>query len=386
MSDGLILKVGAGLAADAKAWALPKFWRFFERELRRRRACEFASIPELHAAVADRSVANGDWVKLRCKALPFGPMLSSHFMPALIGMRFDLRLGPQVLSTEHPAMSVISQISSHWTPVGLYPPLGDGASQICLYPHDSMACGVTMAFHPGGRDIVPTIPAIVPNRLSDAYGIPGWLIAQLRRVDVDAFTAAGYTAEDYEVFRQRGAGWFLDAVHEDALFTTVEDGVVGEMWGGLYAAGHFELASAGLKIGDLKEVFRSAVSSVAEDVSVIDNQAGEREVYIFARGVRATFLRTLPLYSVHMDADVARNFGPSRDRFEALTSAILRGVHDACNAKSVELLNPNDLDFTYVDSAAAYTVLKSRAAERIPDPILVAIRDWHRQRNVARGG
>jgi hypothetical protein len=379
--SSVVGNIGAGLAADAKNWALPRFWKWFARQLTRTTAREFSSIQELAAAIDSRSIGTGDWVKLRCKPMAFGPMLASFFMPPITGFRTGLRLGPTISTSPHPALARFDDATAHWLPAGLYPPLGDGVTQACLYPFDAAVTGVLGPLHEIRK--VPTIPALVPNRFADTFNLPGWITAQVRRVDVDAFISAGYSAEDYEGYRQGGGGWFLDATHDDAQFLVMSGATMTEMWGALYAAGHFELRTSGLQVRELIDAFAAAIGTVAEPPHITQNKAGRKEIMFFARGIRASLLPNRPIYAIHMDAELALGFAESRQRFETVIGNLLKGVEDLCRSKSIELANPGDLDFTYLNSVESYDVLRSRAAERITDPVLVSIRDWHRLRNRA---
>src|SRR5262249_24311336 len=101
---------------------------------------------------------------------------------------------------------------------------------------------------------------------------------------------------------------------------------------------------------------------------------------IYGEGVRVTISSQVPMYSLHMDADVGTAFGPTRQSFDGVLTSALATIKTAFASKSVQLKNPDDLDFSYTNGTNAYSVLKSLSAYAIRDPLGVAIRDWHRLR------
>jgi hypothetical protein len=89
----------------------------------------------------------------------------------------------------------------------------------------------------------------------------------------------------------------------------------------------------------------------------------------------------LPVWSLHLDCELTAEFAHSTTQFDALTNRILEATRDAFTSAGTELLNPLDVDVTYTRSADTFRVLTSEAAESLTDPLLVALREWHRMRN-----
>jgi hypothetical protein len=82
-----------------------------------------------------------------------------------------------------------------------------------------------------------------------------------------------------------------------------------------------------------------------------------------------------------MDAELALDYKEYRSRFDMICKHTLQNLAVVCESESVELRNLADLDFSYSDSTSAFSVLESLGAEAIHDPLIVAIRDWHRKRS-----
>lgn len=172
----------------------------------------------------------------------------------------------------------------------------------------------------------------------------------------------------------------IDASVDDSSCTALQDAVVGELWGALYASGHLEITHGSLKLQPVIEIFRLALRDAGYDVEVNNIQGQHPMTALCARGFRATINTKTPFYSLHMDAELAMRFGNSKDQFDRVTKSVLESLADVCSAESVGLGNPIDLDFSYTNGTASYTVLRSAAADAIADPLIVAIRDWHRSR------
>jgi hypothetical protein len=81
-----------------------------------------------------------------------------------------------------------------------------------------------------------------------------------------------------------------------------------------------------------------------------------------------------------MDAQISSEYQSYRERFDRVCVEFQKTIAESAILSSVELKNPNDLDFTYTNSTSSFRVLRSGAAEAIADPIGLAVRDWHRKR------
>ena len=109
----------------------------------------------------------------------------------------------------------------------------------------------------------------------------------------------------------------------------------------------------------------------------------DHEYYtLHGKGFRICIDQQLPLFSFQMDADLALEYQQSRNKFDSVCKTALGNIVKTCDDHSVELLNQNDLDFSYTDSTNAYSILKSKGTENISDPLVIAIRDWHRKRGL----
>jgi hypothetical protein len=276
---------------------------------------------------------------------------------------------------------MMAQATTHLTPVGMYPVIDRDTVQGCLYPADATAFGF-VGIMPEVTQLVPYVPALFAARMSRFFGAPSFITGIVRYVDAGMISEAGFGPEDHEVLRQAGRVWFFDATDDDAKCTPIADAEPAEVWGGLYAYGHLEIESGFLKLKSAIEALHTALTSSGVDISITQNQAGRREILLFGRGIRAQMDAQLPIYAVHMDAEVGRGYADARKRFDAVMQAVLGNVRDACATDGAHLRNPNDLDFSYTDGTHAYTVLKSAAADRLHDPVLFAVRDWHRQRGL----
>ena len=160
----------------------------------------------------------------------------------------------------------------------------------------------------------------------------------------------------------------------------LDDATSTELWGGLYASGHLEIASGSIGVDKIIESVRSAAIEVGFEPNVIQNRAGRMEVTIFGRGFRSLVDTKAPLFSLHMDAELGTNYKASRAKFDSFTEKTIANINAVCEDESVDLKNPMDLDFSYTDASNAFSVLKSEGAKLMSDPLSVAIRDWHRTR------
>jgi len=255
-----------------------------------------------------------------------------------------------------------------------------GIVQACLYPSNAQACGM-LGLIPGVGDLVPYVPALLAERHSSQYGIPSWITGIVKRIDSSALAEAGFTTEDQEVIRQSGDIWFLDATNDDSRLYSIAESEPTQLWGGLYASGHLEVVSGSLAVASLVSAFEAALAVEGFPSKVSQNQAGRREIVLYAKGLRVTLDSQIPFYSLHMDAELSQDFASYRTKFDRVTNIALANIAHACASTSVVLSNPLDVDFTYTNSSSLYSVLKSAGASAISDPLAMAIRDWHRRRS-----
>lgn len=375
--------ISSQLYADVKSW-LVSLASGLRRLVKKSNAQRFESPVQLLDAIQAGGVVDGEVVVLTCKPSLFGPFLRWHFLPPLSGMNTSQRLGPRVNMGNGP-MSFMFHTSSNLTPVGLYPPLPGGLSQVCLYASDALAAGfVSLLPNPQVDRLTQYMPAIFAARHTPHCQMPCHVTGTVRLVAADALVSAGHTIETYEEIRQLGTTWVLDVTGDESACAPMSDGTIGEFWGGLYASGHLQLPESGLEIASVIDVLQTAVSTQESPAQVIPNRAGRKEISIFGTGIRACLDTQVPVYSVHMDAELGISFSDARKRFDATCQNILAGIDQACRSKSIPLGNPFDLDFTYTNGAKAYSVLRSASAENVQDPILTSIRDWHRLREARR--
>ena len=365
------------LYADVKGWAV-SLGRHVKRFVRNTSLREFASPGDLLEALRSNVLADGTWVRLRAMPSAFGPFQRNLFLPPFVGFQTQLRLGPPIFSPDNPVLGLMAQATSHLRPVGMYPVVDQETVQGCLYPADTTAFGF-VGIMPDVTTLVPYMPALFATRFSRFFGIASSITGIVRYLDAAMISEAGFAPEDHEVLRQAGQVWFFDATHDDAKCHPLNT-EPAEVWGGLYAYGHLEIESGFLKLRSAVDALQQALVSSGLEPSISQNQVRRREVSLFAKGVRAQMDGQLPVYAVHMDAELGRGYADARRRFDVLVERILANFRDACAADGARLKNPHDVDFSYTDGTQAYTVLKSAAADTLHDPVLFAIRDWHRLR------
>jgi hypothetical protein len=378
IAHGIAKELAPSLYTDVKGW-LVSLGQRVGRVTRSASLREFGSPADLLSTLQSGTVADGEWIRLKCKPSPFGRFLRTHFLTPIVGFNTELRLGPPIVGN-HPVMGFLAHATSHLCPVGLFPPVEQGVVQACLYPRDAEACGMIGLF-PGVETIISYVPALLSERHTTMYGVPSWVTGIVRRIDSAAFVDTGYSAEDLEVIRQSGAIWFFDATHDESRSYPIEDATPTDLWGGLYASGHLEIRSGELSIANYVDSFATAMRAEGFSPHVSQNQAGAREIALYSKGFRVTLGSSFPIYSLHMDAELSQNFGTYRSKFDRIVTSSLENISQACTDASVDLANPLDVDFTYTDSSSAYTVLKSAGASAIADPLAVSIRNWHRRRS-----
>lgn len=366
------------LYADVKTW-LTSVGRWAKKQLGKTATHTYESPGALLDALRKNLVKDGDRVTLECKPALFGPFLRDHFLSPIIGNHTSLRLGP-VMQSSNPIFGILAQVTSQLTPVGLYPPVDKDVSQACLYPSDSSACGFLGLF-PGVSDLVPYIPALLAARHTPYCNMPCHITGNIRLLSAESLTDAGFAAEVYEEIRQAGSIWVLDATDDDSECNPLGEGVTTQLWGGLYASGHLEISSGSLQVPRAVEALKAALDSAGYQPLVDQNRAGRKEIMLFAQGFRICMDSQFPYYSLHMDAELGIDFKRSRERFDGVCQGALTNLQQICKEDSVELANSLDMDFSYTNSAEAYTVMRSSGAENIRDPLMIAIRDWHRTRS-----
>jgi hypothetical protein len=368
------------LYADVKSW-LPSLWRWLKRQHHGATMETYSSPATVLEALRRGLLSDGDFVTIECKPAPFGPFLRSHFLSVVIGNHTRMRLGPP-LSATNPVLGLMAQITSQLSPVGLFPVLEEDVSQACLYPSDATTCGF-IGLLPGVDNLVTYLPALLATRHTPFCNMPCHLSGEMRLITPAALLDAGFQAEVYEELRQSGDVWALDATVDDSRCVPLDDAISTELWGGLYASGHLEIASGKIEVTKLVDALRNAMSSSGYEVRVHQNLAGRKEIVLFARGFRACLDSAALYFSLHMDADLALDFKTARSTFDRVCQNVLLNVKSLCEEASVDLRNPCDLDFTYSNAATAFTVMESLGAHAIRNPLIIAIRDWHKKR-VAR--
>ena len=365
------------LYPDLKTWVATLAKKLIT-PVKKAKASFFKTPSDILNALKANKLQPDSWVSLECKPFQFGPFLRNHFLSPLVGSRTDMRLGPP-LASNHPIMAIISQATSHLKPVGLYPPIDDDLYQICLYPSDSNICGM-VGLMPGVDKLIEHMPAVASAKNLTFSGVSCYAKGIVRQVSPKLLTDIGAPIEKWEELRQEGNIWFLDLSIEDSECVPLGDVVTTEMWGAMYASGHLEIKSGELKLQSIIDGTADAFKSNDFVPHVTQNQAGRQEFMIFSKGLRALIDKKSPLFSVHMDVEIAIEFKSNRAKFDKVCDSILNNINESCNSQSVELGNPLDLDFSYTDASKSFTVLKSIGSEYISDPLAVAIRDWHRKR------
>lgn len=289
-----------------------------------------------------------------------------------------MRLGPPLVA-ENPVMAIMGQTTSHLKPVGMYPPIDDDLYQICLYPSDAAVCGM-IGLIPGVNDMVKYLPAVSNGKNLSFCGMSCNVRGVVRQIDPKLLTDIGVPIEQYEELRQSGDIWFLDLSVDESEVEPHGEAVTTEMWGGLYASGHIEIRDGELKVDPLVDGMVESMKKVGFEPHVTQNQAKRKEITVYAQGIRAVIDIQSPIYSIHMDSEIALQYKDNRNKFDAVCKGYLEVINEVAGSCSVDVANPDDLDFSYTNSEKSYSVLKSLGADHIADPVGVAIRDWHRKR------
>lgn len=365
------------LYPDLKNW-IPALYRRLKTPLDKLRAPIFSSPSDLLNALKSNQIKPDGWVTLECKPSMFGPFLRNHFITPFIGHHTNMRLGPPLVA-ENPVMAIMGQATSHLKPVGMYPPIDDDLYQICLYPSDAAVCGM-IGLIPGVNDLVEHLPAISNGKNLSFCGMSCNVRGVVRQIDPKLLTDIGISIEQYEELRQSGDIWFLDLSVEESEVEPHGEAITTEMWGGLYASGHIEIRDGELKVDPLIEGMVESMKKAGFEPHVIQNQAKRKEITVYAQGIRAVIDIQSPIYSIHMDSEIALQYKNNKQKFDTVCKGYLDVINQVAGNCSVDVANPGDLDFSYTNSEKAYSVLKSLGADYIADPVGIAIRDWHRKR------
>ncbi len=365
------------LYPDLKNW-IPALYKRFKTPLDKLKAPIYNSPSDLLNALKSNQVKPDSWVTLECKPSMFGPFLRNHFITPFVGHHTGMRLGPPLVA-ENPVMAIMGQATSHLKPVGMYPPIDDDLYQICLYPSDASVCGM-IGLIPGVNDLVEYLPAVSNGKNLSFCGMSCNVRGVIRQVDPNLLTDIGIPIEKYEELRQSGDIWFLDLSDKEAEVEPHGEAITTEMWGGLYASGHIEIRNGELKVDPLLEGMVESMKKVGFEPHVTQNQAQRKEITVYAQGIRAVIDIQSPVYSIHMDSEIALQYKENKQRFDSVCQGYLDVINEVAANCSVDVANPNDLDFSYTNSSKSYSVLKSLGSDHIADPVGIAIRDWHRKR------
>lgn len=346
----------------------------------------FNSPIELLNSLAKNQIQSGSWVRVKGTPSQFGNFLKTHFLLPLVGMNSNMRLGPPITSSIHPAMGMLGQITSHLAPVGLFPLIDDDTLQIMIYPTEIEAFGVTglPLFADGINAKLKGLFALFPARSQMLLNVPCTVTGVITMLEPKSVLSVGHSIEDYEAYRQNNKLWVLDLTPEGSTINPIGSGRSPEIWGGLYAQGHLEVSNEGirqLKVDSFVEVLLNALRKNGFTAEFLKDHSKNKTHGIFGKGIRASISGNKPIYSLHMDANLTQNYENAKSKFDSVTHDILEGVVDWCNSKDVSLQNPREVDFTYTDSTHLYTVLTSPSANQIQNPLVQLIRDWHKQRH-----
>ena len=294
-----------------------------------------------------------------------------------------MRLGPTFFGEgdRYGTIAIMAQQSSHLKPVGLYPPIDSGISQLTLLPADATCYGF-IGFIPEVQSLVSSISAIVSQDKISLCGSPSLVTGIIRVVTQAMFVEKGLPIEKYEELRQAGDTWYLDICSEGTEIKPMYDGAVTEVWGGLYASGHIEV-EGGIQVKPLIDGIMDAFKSAGYEPEFLQNLAETKDMSILARGLRFTISPYGCIYSLHMDAELAINYKRNKDLFNSVCDNLQDVIIESAKKSDAKIINPRDLDFTYTDSAKSFSVLESRAADEISDPVAIVIRDWHRKRKAS---
>ncbi|HBT3253407.1 TPA: hypothetical protein MBF53_000151 [Klebsiella aerogenes] len=362
--------------------AIPAIFRSLKIPTKKLKAKRFKSPSSLLDALKSGNVKNNEFVVLECKPSTFGPYLRSHYLFPIIGSRTDMRLGPTLMSDTDglDIFAMMAQISSHLKPVGLYPPINSSMSQVTLLPPDATCYGFLSPI-PGVNELVPTISAIVSQDKINLCGASSLVTGIVRSVTQAMFIERDLPTEKYEELRQSGDIWYLDVCSAGTDIKPIHDGVVTELWGGLYASGHIEV-DGGIQADALINGVMDSFKSAGYDPHFTQNMAENRDLIVYSKGMRFTLLPGSCIYTLHMDAELAIDYKRSRKTFDNVCDNLLEVILESAKKSDAKIMNPRDLDFTYTDSARSFSILESKAAKSIVDPVAMVVRDWHKKKGL----
>lgn len=364
------------LYPDLKNW-IPTLYKQISAPFKKAISPVYNSINELQIALKNNELEPNSWITLKCKPFTFGPFLRNHFLTPIIGLNTEMRLGPRI-SHNNPIMAIFSQVTTHLKPVGLYPPIDNDLYQICLYPTDANICGA-IGLLPKVNNLVTYLPALTNSKNLNFCGLNCRIKGILRQIDPKLLTDLNIPIEKYEELRQKGDTWFIDLSTSESEVDPY-DATVTEMWGGLYATGHIEILDGQLKLKPLVDGLFETIKDAGYTPTIQPNKAGSKEITIFAKGIRAVIGTQAPVYSIHMDAEIASHYKINKTKFDIICKGYLNIIKETAKSCNVNIANPDDLDFSYTDSEKSYSVLKSKGADYIADVTSIAVRDWHRKR------
>lgn len=356
---------------DIKEWAMTAV-RPMQRTVRNIKKKKYSNIAELNSDISKRNLKNGDYIQIKCKFSSFGISKKPIYIGPLAGMNTQNRLGPPLLNN-NPVLGMMAQMTSNLSPIGIYPYIDENITQVKLYPHDSSAFGF-FGMMPDIHNLVPSFNALIKTEfLNEAHKVCT-LTGKLRCITQKDLVDAGYPLEEYEVLRSLDNIWFLQAVDNESD-CKVKDNSKTELWGALYSGGHLEFDGE-LPIKPLIDNYINSLSPHVEDLKVIQNQAKNKEVNIFGKGFRMVQHINFPLYALHYDIDIGTNYIEQKKNYDNILNTVFESINKTCDDNSVELKNPNDLDFHYTNQTNNHKLLASKAAENIDDPLAMAIREW----------
>lgn len=360
-----------------------KLGKYLSSPIKRELSQVFQSPEELLDALKKNEVKDGDWITLSCIPSMYGPFLRNHILSPFYGSKSTMRKGPRIISADGNPTAFALDLISLLQPVGLYPRIDDNLYQINLYPIQSSVFGF---ISPLGNMTGTNIPAISNSHNLRHQNLDCTVRGIIRMITPELLSNIGLPIEKWDDLRASGDLWFLDlSDNYSSVSPSTEEAITTEMWGGLYANGRLEIQpGSSMKFDSIKDCIFESLQKISPDADITygrDKNNNITEAFIFATGIRARLDAKRPIYSFHMDADLALDSSNSRAKFDNVIKTYLGFVEEAAKNESVEIDNLHDLDFSYTDSEKAYSVLRSGLAENMSNPVGVAIRDWHRLRN-----
>jgi len=356
-------------------------WRWVLSRARRRSAQRYETLGTFASALRAGKVEPDAVVSFPARLVAFGAFDRSPYLsPFALGAP---RRGPPFVS-EDGFLGLFAQATTHWMPVGLYPSPANDLFQGTLYEPNARACGVVslLPFVPS----IVSLPFVASTRFRHRVDHSSRVVGTVRMLTESDLASLSVSAAQYEMLRKSGLLWLFDMSGDEADAVAVDESQTSrELWGALYACGHFEFEKAPDRARVI-EALVGAFSSKGLATNVLHEQH-RGETLIAADGVRLTLGgRDAPIFSLHQDVELLGDYANGHVRFQSLLRSCLAATKEGFDVSGAVLLNPNDVDFSYADTTNAYTVLRSRAANGIGDPVALAIRDWHRRRSSVSGG